>query len=320
MLLIVSHHYVINSGLTEQFNSTVDLYHYAFYSFFGMWGKTAINGFVMITGYFMYQSKITSRKFLKLLLEIEFYNLMINFLFMVFGIYQYSLSDFLIALIPGGIDVSHGFVVCFLIFYLIIPIINKILNLCDSKSHFYLIICSLILYYVVEHIYPGHIYTGYLVWFPIIYLISSYIRRINLQGTASLWGGITCFLVIFAGLLTVFMPSDKNVPFYYVRECNSPLALCIGISSFMFFKNIKMSYHRYVNIIGGSTFGVLLIHANNKYMRQWLWYDLLDVKDTYEVNIIYPIIIVLVIFSICIFIDILRKKYIEKIIFEKFVK
>lgn len=318
MLLIIAHHYVINSGLVEHFNPASDMFHYAYYSIFGMWGKTAINGFVMITGYYMCQAKITKYKFIKMLLEVEFYNLTINLLFMLTGLYQYTFADFLFSLVPGGIDIAHGFVVCFLIFYLCIPLLNKVLHKCTCKQHLCLIIGALFLYYLIEWLYSGHVYTGYLTWFPIIYLISSYLRKIKLGGSVTLWGGINIGCILIAIALTIFMPTGKDMPFYYVRECNTPLALLIGVSSFMFFKNLKMSYHRYINIVGASTFGVLLIHANCKNMRHWLWYDLLDVKDTYEVNIIYPVIIVIAIFVLCILIDYLRKRYIEEIILERF--
>ena len=72
MLLIVAHHYVVNSGLIDVMEenplSSKSLYLYMI----GMWGKTGINCFVLITGYFMCRSHITLRKFLKLFLEIMF--------------------------------------------------------------------------------------------------------------------------------------------------------------------------------------------------------------------------------------------------------
>lgn len=64
MLLIVAHHYVVNSGVTQLLGG--DYFKDLFYYLFGMWGKTGINCFVLITGYFMCQSNITLRKFLKL--------------------------------------------------------------------------------------------------------------------------------------------------------------------------------------------------------------------------------------------------------------
>lgn len=70
MLLIVAHHYVVNSGLTAAdgpiYNAPTSA-HSIFLLLFGAWGKIGINCFVMITGYFMCRSKITAKKFAKLI-------------------------------------------------------------------------------------------------------------------------------------------------------------------------------------------------------------------------------------------------------------
>lgn len=75
MLLIIAHHYVVNSGLMDPGGPIrADLLSVKsqFLLLFGAWGKTAINGFVLITGYFMCTGKIRLRKFWKLYLEYEF--------------------------------------------------------------------------------------------------------------------------------------------------------------------------------------------------------------------------------------------------------
>lgn len=51
MLLIVAHHYVVNSGLLDVMNQDILSSNTTFYSLFGAWGKTGINCFVLITGY-----------------------------------------------------------------------------------------------------------------------------------------------------------------------------------------------------------------------------------------------------------------------------
>ena len=66
MMMIVAHHYVVLSGLTNPgspllqdplSSNSIWLY------LFGMWGKTGINCFLMITGYFMCTSSIVSSHF-----------------------------------------------------------------------------------------------------------------------------------------------------------------------------------------------------------------------------------------------------------------
>ena len=100
MLFIVAHHYVVNSGMLEQMTVNPFAANSMFFFLFGAWGKTGINCFIMITGYFMCKSRITVKKFLKLLLEIEFYKIVIFFCFVFTGYQKFSMIDFAKSIIP----------------------------------------------------------------------------------------------------------------------------------------------------------------------------------------------------------------------------
>ena len=76
MLLIVAHHYVVNSGLTPIMAENPTSVKSIFLYLFGWAGKTGINCFVLITGYFMCKSEISLRKFLKLFGAYYFYKVL----------------------------------------------------------------------------------------------------------------------------------------------------------------------------------------------------------------------------------------------------
>lgn len=63
MLLIVAHHYVVNSGLMGMIADEPLSGRSIFFYLFGAGGKTGINCFLLITGYFMCASQITASKF-----------------------------------------------------------------------------------------------------------------------------------------------------------------------------------------------------------------------------------------------------------------
>lgn len=85
MLLIVAHHYVVNSGLIQVLeNEPLDVPSCVMLVF-GAWGKTGINCFVLITGYFMCRSRFTWDKLLKLYMQILFYTVIIYGVFCVTG-------------------------------------------------------------------------------------------------------------------------------------------------------------------------------------------------------------------------------------------
>ena len=92
MLMIVAHHFVVNSGVVGgPIPANPQSANSIFLLLFGAWGKTGINCFLMITGYFMCKSRIAARKFLKLFLQILLYNVVIYVLFLVAGYEELSL-------------------------------------------------------------------------------------------------------------------------------------------------------------------------------------------------------------------------------------
>ena len=97
MILIIAHHYVVNSGLTLEGGSICNnptSWKTIFLMIFGAWGKTGINCFVLITGYFMCKSNISFKKFVKLYLEVVFYNLVIYMIFLLSGYESFSFVTF----------------------------------------------------------------------------------------------------------------------------------------------------------------------------------------------------------------------------------
>ena len=60
MLMIIAHHYVLNSGIIDAFEVGSTSMNYVFLTLWGMWGKTGINIFILISGYFMCTSSLTT--------------------------------------------------------------------------------------------------------------------------------------------------------------------------------------------------------------------------------------------------------------------
>ena len=93
MLLIVAHHSVFHSGVMEEMAQNPLCAKSIFFYVFGMWGRTGIDCFVLITGYFMCKSHITIQKYLKLLLEVIFYNVVIYGIFVAMGKLAFSVNE-----------------------------------------------------------------------------------------------------------------------------------------------------------------------------------------------------------------------------------
>lgn len=105
-------------------------------------------------------------------------------------------------------------------------------------------------------------------------------------------------------------------PYYWLADSNKVMALITSVCSFMYFKDIKLSYSPVINTVSACMFGVLLIHANSNTMREWLWKDMLDNVYYYSTQYfaLHAFLSVLGVFIICTIIEFVRIKTIEPLI------
>ncbi|MBO7126242.1 acyltransferase family protein [bacterium] len=176
MLLIVAHHYVVNSGLTLPegpiFADPMSK-RSLFLLVFGAWGKIGINCFMMITGYFMCKSNITVKKFAKLFLEVMFYRLVIYSVYRISGYKPFTWISFAQTLIPIT-NINHNFTSCFILFFLFIPFLNQLVRNMNEKQHLALLSLCFFMYIVLGTFHQ--VTMNYVSWFMVLYFISSYIR------------------------------------------------------------------------------------------------------------------------------------------------
>lgn len=322
MLAIVAHHFVVNSGLRSEILANEPFSGQSmFYYLFGMWGKTGINCFVLITGYFMCTSEITMRKFLKLYLQVLLYRLVIWGIFIACGRDAFSFGQAVRYILPFA-ELDKSFVQCFIAFFLFIPFLNILLRNISKHQHLALISLLLLVHTGMMLIPGGKVVYNYVSWFVTLYFIASYIRLYGLfrNNSVRFWGLATLVGMLVSMLsVVVLMYLGGKHPYLYVSDSPAILAVVTSISTFMFFKNLPIKYTPIINIIASGTFGVLLIHAHSNAMRWWLWRDVVDVMGHYgsEYQYLYTIGVVIAVFTVCCFIDLGRKYLLEKPLFDK---
>lgn len=325
MLFIIAHHYVVNSGLTAPdgpiLENPSNINSYYLWTI-GMWGKTGINCFIMITGYFMCKSTITLRKFLKLILEIYLYKLIIYFIFIILGYESVSLLKFIKMLFPFW-GIQQNFTGCFIIFWLTIPFWNILIRNITKRQHELLLILVLTIYTILGSIPSFEVNFNYVTWFGIIYLIASYLRLYPhpIFEKKRFWFYISIVLISLAIVSMYILVKYQGGMYaqFFVNDCNKFLAVSIAITTFLWFKNINIPYNKYINLIGGSTFGVFLIHTRSS-IRQWLWGDAVKCVDYYNLPlaelVLYNLGVIILIFFICTIIDRIRIRYLEEPLFK----
>ena len=324
MLVIVAHHYVVNSGLMYCLQDDHPSIRSIFLLILGWGGKTGINCFVLITGYYMCKSQITLRKGLKLLLEVLFYNISIYFFFVFYGYSNFSISSLLKNVNPIN-TISDGFTSCYLIFYCFIPFLNILVKNMTKRQHIIMLSICLLFFSFLPNIFIEYKF-NYVSWFIVLFFIGSYLRlhnpfaKFSTHKAAILFSAsiaLSWLSVLLCSLLASYQKWSIHHSYFMVSDSNKPLAIITAIFAFIFFKKLNIGYHKSINTIAASTFGVLCIHANSDTMRQWLWWSVLKNMENYNGNIfLHAILSILLVYSICTILDFMRIRYIERPFFK----
>ena len=235
MLLIVSHHFVVNSGVLDVMYEHPLSSNSVFLFLFGACGKTGINCFMLITGYFMCKSNITLSKYVKLISEVLFYNIVISILFLVFGIG--GIKDLLQGLLIVRNVNSGNFITCFLVFYLFIPFLNILLQNINQKQHQYLIGLLAFLYVFLGTVPKFSVAMNYVSWFSFLYIVAAYVRLHSVKKRK--WGLWTIFFILtaIASVITCLFLGDKldkQLAYRFVSDSNTFLAFAIGFAVLCF--------------------------------------------------------------------------------------
>lgn len=330
MLVIVAHHYIVNSGITLSINDFIVTSSGGGYNcialLYGWGGKAAINCFVLITGYFMCKQEFRWKKLMRLYFEVKFYTIVIYLIFLLTGYEVFSLKECYKTIFNIAYDFGKGFTASFLAFYALIPFVNKLIKALDQKSHRNLIITLLVIFTGFSTFLLNTTFE-YISWYVTLYMIAAYIRLYPCKYYDSrkiaFWASVITLTLSALSILFIYFASvkiNKVLPYYwFVIDSNKILALATSISIFCFFKNISLGQNMIINKISSATFGVLLTHAHSDTMRRWLWKDVCQnvhhfENDNLSMFLMHAIICTVLVFSICVVIDLIRQllqKYIS---------
>ena len=169
MLIIIAHHYVVNSGIPAQYNFSYELpsFKMFFFQSLGFGGKMAINCFLLISGYFMIKSEFKIRKLIHLYIQIKFYKLVIYIIFALVGYEDFNLKIILSRLFSVLYSIGYGrsFPELFLFLYLLSPYINKLLFSIEQNAFKRLVLILLFYFTGLSTIFRSIDTINYVGWF-----------------------------------------------------------------------------------------------------------------------------------------------------------
>jgi len=263
---------------------------------------------------------IRTSKVIKLWIQIFTYSAVTFCIFVSLGIEPFGIKQMIIHLLPITFN-QWWFASTYFVFYLFTPYINRLLRTFNKKEYQ----CFLSLLTFCWCIIPTFLKVSWqcnaLLWFVYLYAIAGYIRfYVNLNDiNGKNYIICSCVLLIVRFLTVVFFDVlGTNIPIFaeqavYFYDMQRLPTLLIPLTLFVGLLKIDIGYRRMVNVVSSATFGVYLIHDAG-YVRTFLWNSVFKNASYTESNMLIPysIMVILVVFTVCTIIELMRIHLLEK--------
>lgn len=324
MLLIIFLHSIDHSGVLEQAEvSSNAMYFYVRFTY--ALCQICVNCYIMLSGYYLVNSKFRLQKLVALWMETVFYAFILKLLFMVTGHEIFSIVSLISCFFPI-VTGRYWFITIYVGMYLISHFLNKLIHSMNKEEHTMLNICLFVLFSLWSSIHPSiagmNSGGGWgLAWFVVLYLVAAWFRLyyIPKHKTVILFGIFLLIpLLLAAGQMAanaVGIGILQNIISNWFRYDSAPVYF-MTIALFTAFLNIQVKsdyMSKIICFVAPLTLGVYLIHAHAD-VSSWLWTTLnLPSKMSFASFPIIQFGCVIAIFTACIVIDAIRRATVGKL-------
>lgn len=278
-----------------------------------------VNIFVIISGYFMVgRTEVNVRKVFNLVWEICFYGTVILLIALLLGTHTFSLTHFAKVEFPYICTTGKWFVRAYIIMYLFVPFLNRLIANISQKS-FKTLLCILIALFSIWPFilpYPPMDDWGYS-WnhFVLLYLIAAYLRLYVQKVSMKL----LVVLFVFCTMINYFLEiANTDIPIIsnmsaMVGAHNNPFSMIACFSLFLIFANYQW-YSRVVNSVAATAFTVYVLHTDPT-IGGWYWNGIFN-GGAYQhgwVWLPHLVLTSITIYGICTVLSLLVKQTFERL-------
>ena len=297
MIFIIAHHL----GTHSVFPEAIGAFNRLVQTVCHIGGKLGVNCFVLISGYFLLQSRFRWRKVARLVVTVWVYSVGL-YLGLSLGGGTFDWAAFGRACFPLIYN-QYWFMTAYVIAYLLSPFVAIMLRACTCRQHTALLALLFVLASLLD-LLPGVSLIGSVGWFLFLMALGAYIARYP-RYTAWLrpWMAFAAWAVLWVVIVAARYWGGVNL-----FAMQNPVCLVWSLLLFVAFANARIPTSRLVNGLAAGTLGVYLIHDNN-YVRPLLWNDWLQVgrhaqRDTF---VLFVLVAVALVWVACTLADGLRR-------------
>lgn len=224
--------------------------------------------FVICSAWFLIGSnRINLKKIVNIIIDSFLISVICLIVFKLFGA-PLNISLIVKSLLPILFN-NNWFVGCYIILYLVHPLLNIIILNISKENYFYLLITITIMYLIIAF-FAGSVYfytpfIGFVILYFIVGYLKIYLNNFSKNHRANklfLFSSILLMFLILLGtnIIGFYVPQLSNKMLRWAVTIN-PFMIVIGICLFNIFKNLKVNTKLITNI-SSSTLYIYMIHEN----------------------------------------------------------
>lgn len=300
IVLIIFHHYAWY-GIYIHDDSERDASKYIV-TFLEMGGKYGVGIFILISGYYLWNSVFTTKRIMKVYVETYYYSLLGLLIFSQVVEERLQIKDIVNSIFPFTYE-KYWFSTTYIILLFFSPFLNILIKSINKKQYEMLLVILVVIYSIIKTIFATDLTSSNITGFGMCYLIGAYISKykeyFNEKAYVYLIYSIGSYVLLYFILLffklelVEFIDNEKY--FGYFMQQTSFLIIFSSTCLVLWAVRVKTFYNLKINKFSSSIFSIYLIHDNDLF-REILWRDILKTPQFQVGWTIY----VHAIFSVCI--------------------
>ena len=317
MLMVITLH-CVGRGLLLS-NSVISNVNLLLIQFLDSFSLTANSLFILLTGYYYIGKKLNLRKILSLWGKTLFYCILIFTIYSILNLKTNFLNSFF-PVFSG----AYWFITSYIALYFIMPFLNIAINKFSQKQCKFLIIFLVILMGVIRIIFnPADLFNSTFMHMIVIYIIGAYIKKyVKIEPNKQYFIKYVLVAIIFTVAITILNVLVHIVPktldvwiiianiLSYFRNFINIILVYMAILLFMKFKTINIKSNKLSKLIlyiSPSVFSIYIIH-DNVHLRDMIWqkFSFINLANSW-LMIPYIILAILIVFTVCLAIDLIRR-------------
>ena len=276
--------------------------------------------FIICSSYFLLDSsKVNKKKILRLVIDSFIISVSIFLVILIFGNYNISLTETIKSFFPITFNVNW-FLTCYILFYMIHPFLNNIIEKLDKRKLLIVNIVLILLYSILNTIKADLFYYNSLISFIVIYFIMAYMKKYlnKFSNNRKINIILCCFTFIcfvtsiiiinFIGLKIDILSNQLLI----MNNFTNPLIIVVSFTIFNIFKQ-KEFHNKAINYLSSLSLLIYLIHGN-QFMVGYLkgaYFDYILAHFGYSNIMLYVLSLTLIYLLGSIFISIIYKHLIQ---------